>query len=105
MPFPRALARIETQTSSTRIWKWVVVSISFDNNHYAKLASKLTALDLKIDFVSHLAVVKGLCEYKPLDQKWMTEYMFPVTWKHFFFLFIFFKLSATDLISPIIFMC
>ena len=40
MPFPRALAQIEMQAASSRIWIWVVDSISYNNNHWTKHASK-----------------------------------------------------------------
>ena len=34
IPFPRVLALCEMQTVSSKIWTCVVLSISYDNNHY-----------------------------------------------------------------------
>ena len=39
MPFPRALARNETQTAQSWSWIQVADSISYHNNRYAKHAS------------------------------------------------------------------
>ena len=41
MLFPWALARSETQTTSTRIWAWDTNSISYDDHRYAKHVSQL----------------------------------------------------------------
>ena len=35
IPFPKELALYELQTASSRIWTRVVMSIFYDNNHYA----------------------------------------------------------------------
>ena len=36
MPFPRALAWREMQSTLSKIWTWFVNSISYNKNHYAK---------------------------------------------------------------------
>ena len=39
IPFPRVLVPCEMQSVSSRIWTRVVVSISYDNNHYTTFRS------------------------------------------------------------------
>ena len=44
---PKALARIETQTTSTRFWTRVIISISYDDNRYTNLDKKTLMFYLK----------------------------------------------------------
>ena len=41
MNFTRALVQIEMQTALCKIWTWIGDSIFYDDNRYAKCASKL----------------------------------------------------------------
>ena len=52
-PFPRVLAWNETQTATSRIWTWVVNSISYKNNNYAKYASGELNVTSWLDNPSH----------------------------------------------------
>ena len=40
MPFQRVLVLCETQSASSRIWTCVVVSISYNDNHYTTGTSR-----------------------------------------------------------------
>ena len=44
IPFPRVLVLCEMQSVSSRIWTRIVVSISYDDNHYTTGTSKLKYL-------------------------------------------------------------
>ena len=45
IPFPRLLVLCEMQSTSSRIWTRIAVSISYDDNHYTTGTSKLRWLD------------------------------------------------------------
>ena len=56
IPFPKVLVLCEMQSVSSRIWTRVVVSISYDDNHYTTSTSITTAppfLNLRTSYLSH----------------------------------------------------